>query len=365
MKAGRGWPPCLCFAWLLLGVGVAGAADATNGTNLSSITDATNGTNTYAITDATNGTNLSSITDATNGTNTYAITDATNGTNLSSITDGTNVTNLTNGSTPAVTTATAKNATLLKLNVTLGGFAVNQTALTLPGRWGAAAAWEATEESTGECPYGRWCPGGIGAPKVCKAGLYSPYRKRVVPCGEGEVCSSGSYCPDPGVKKECPRNTESRFGSTSQLDCRCLDGYECLYRRQVNLNMILHVPLGVWLSESGKAIRDKVLQAVAESAGVGVKDVQIDQVLPYLGMGGGSRRLLGNINNQDALLLRFTLHGAEKVGENALQTRISEILLPRRIRMRTRARAVGSVHWARADRVHVKPSKIWAKKSHW
>ena len=327
MKAGKGWPPCLCFAWLLLGVGVAGAADATNGTN------------TYAITDATNGTNLPSTTDATNGTN------------------------LTTSSTPAVTTATAKNASLLKLNVTLGGFAVNRTALRLPAMWGAAVAWEATEESTGECPYGRWCPGGIGAPKVCKAGLYSPYRKRTGPCGVGEVCSSGSYCPDPGVIKECPRNTESRFGSTSQLDCRCLDGYECVYRRQVNLNMILHVPLGVWMSESGKLMQAAVLQAVAESAGVGVKDVQIDQVLPYLGMGGGSRRLLGD---KDALLLRFTLHGAEKVGENALQTRISEILLPRRIRFpHHRTRTVGSVHWARADRVHVKPSKIWAKKSQW
>ena len=345
MKAGRGWPPCLCFAWLLLGVGVAGAADANNGTNL---------TNVEGAVDATNGTNTYAITDATNGTNTYAIMDATNGTNL------------TTSSTPAVTTATAKNASLLKLNVTLGGFAVNRTALRLPAMWGAAVAWEATEESTGECPYGRWCPGGIGAPKVCKAGLYSPYRKRTGPCGVGEVCSSGSYCPDPGVIKECPRNTESRFGSTSQLDCRCLDGYECVYRRQVNLNMILHVPLGVWMSESGKSIREAVLQAVAESAGVGVKDVQIDQVLPYLGMGGGSRRLLGNINNQDALLLRFTLHGAEKVGENALQTRISEILLPRRIRFpHHRTRTVGSVHWARADRVHVKPSKIWAKKSQW
>jgi hypothetical protein len=120
------------------------------------------------------------------------------------------------------------------------------------------------------------------------------------------------------------------------------------------------------MSESGKLMQAALLQAVAESAGVGVKDVQIDQVLPYLGMGGGSRRLLGNINNQDALLLRFTLHGAEKVGENALQTRISEILLPRRIRFpHHRTRTVGSVHWARADRVHVKPSKIWAKKSQW
>ena len=139
-----------------------------------------------------------------------------------------------------------------------------------------------------------------------------------------------------------------------------------MYSKKVNLNMILHVPLGVWLSESGKMMRAAVIKAVAESAGVNIQDVQIDQALPYMSTGAGSRRLLGNINNQDALLLRFTLHGAEKVGENALQTRISEILLPRRIRFpHHRTRTVGSVHWARADRVHVKPSKIWAKKSQW
>ena len=148
-----------------------------------------------------------------------------------------------------------------------------------------------------------------------------------------------------------------------------------MYSRKVNLNMVLHVPVGVWMSESGKILREKVVQAVAESAGVGVKDVQIDQVLPYLGTttGGGSRRLLGNNNGKDALLLRFTLHGAEKVGDAFLQDKISEILLPlpgahkssmRRIRFpHQRTRSVSSVHWARADRVHVKPSKIWAAKS--
>jgi hypothetical protein len=172
--------------------------------------------------------------------------------------------------------------------------------------------------------------------------------------------------------KPCPTNTWSKSESTSLLDCKCNDGFECVYRKQVNLNMVLHVPLGVWLSESGKLMQAAVLQAVAESAGVGVKDVQIDQVLPYLGTttGGGSRRLLGN---KDALLLRFTLHGAEKVGDAFLQDKISEILLPlpgahkssmRRIRFpHQRTRSVSSVHWARADRVHVKPSKIWAAKS--
>jgi hypothetical protein len=268
--------------------------------------------------------------------------------------------------TPLVTTPAimVKNGTV-RVNVTLGGFRLNQT-LRAPSRWGAAVAWEATVESTGDCPAGRWCPGGLGEPKVCKAGTYSPYTGRVSPCGDSEACHANKYCPDPGVMVSCPAHTWSGYRSTSPLDCRCQEGFQCVYSKKVNLNMILHVPLGVWLSESGKMMRAAVIKAVAESAGVNIQDVQIDQALPYMSTGAGSRRLLGNINNQDALLLRFTLHGAEKVGENALQTRISEILLPRRIRFpHHRTRTVGSVHWARADRVHVKPSKIWAKKSQW
>jgi hypothetical protein len=271
--------------------------------------------------------------------------------------------NFTNTTQAAPSTTAARR--MMRVNVTLSGLSLNQS-LGLPGRWWASVDWQTPAASTGECPAGRYCPEGAGPPVMCKMGLFSSIVRRNAECPSTSVCHPDHYCPDPGIKKPCPTNTWSKFGSTSLLDCRCNDGFECVYRKQVSLNLVVHVPLGVWMSESGKLMQAAVLQAVAESAGVGVKDVQIDQVLPYLGMGGGSRRLLGNINNQDALLLRFTLHGAEKVGENALQTRISEILLPRRIRFpHHRTRTVGSVHWARADRVHVKPSKIWAKKSQW
>ena len=287
--------------------------------------------------------------------------------NTTDIVSGVNVTTANFTSTTMTTTAARR---VIRVNVTLNGLDLNQS-LGLPGRWWASVDWQRFAASTGECPAGRYCPEGAGPPVMCRMGLYSNEVRRSSECGNGVVCWRNYYCPDPGIIKPCPTNTGSKSGSISLMDCRCNDGYECVYRKQVSLNLVLHVPLGVWLSESGKLMQAAVLQAVAESAGVGVKDVQIDQVLPYLGTttGGGSRRLLGNNNGKDALLLRFTLHGAEKVGENALQTRISEILLPRRIRMRTRARpaarAVGSVHWARADRVHVKPSKIWAKKSQW
>ena len=276
-------------------------------------------------------------------------------------------TNMTT-TTATTTAAPVKNGTI-RVNVTVGGFGVNQTALRLPPRWGAAApAWEATVDSTGECPFGRYCPGGIGAPKMCKAGTYSPYAGRQSPCPDSDACHANSYCPDPGVMVRCPVHTTSGYRSTSQLDCRCVTGFQCVYRKQVNLNMVLHVPLGVWLSESGRAMREAVMQAVAESAGVARKDVQVDQVLPYLSTRVGSRRLLGD--KDDALLLRFTLHGAEKVGEDALQAKVAEILPGknennmRRIRFQNNnnnknhaPKRFANVHWARADRVYVKPTR--------
>ena len=309
--------------------------------------------------------------------NTTAVSFDENSTNTTAVSFDANSTNTTQ---PAASTTAARK--MIKVNVTLNGLSLNQT-LGLPGRWWASVDWQTLAASTGQCPAGRYCPEGAGPPVMCKMGLYSTWVGRWTECSSSSPCWENSYCPDPGIMKPCPTNTGSKSGSTSLLDCKCNDGFECVYRKQVNLNMVLHVPLGVWLSESGKLMQAAVLQAVAESAGVGVKDVQIDQVLPYLGTttGGGSRRLLGNNNynnynnnnGKDALLLRFTLHGAEKVGDAFLQDKISEILLPlpgahkssmRRIRFpHQRTRSVSSVHWARADRVHVKPSKIWAAKS--
>jgi hypothetical protein len=204
----------------------------------------------------------------------------------------------------------------------------------------------------------------VGVPKLCAAGSYSTITRREAPCGAGEGCYINYYCPDPGIMLGCPQHTNSAFKSTSQLDCRCDFGFQCFYKKQVNLNMVLHVPMGVWVSESGKRMRDMLMQAVAEAAGVSIGDVQVDQVLPYMG-GAGSRRLLDN--GKGALILKMTLRGAEAVRDDELHARLAEILLPRRMRFpqHTGARRIANVHWARADRVHVKPSKIWAKKSQW
>jgi hypothetical protein len=259
----------------------------------------------------------------------------------------------------------------VRVNVTVGGLGLAQ-ALRLPGKWGARVGSEATEDKTGDCPAGRYCPGGIGAPKMCSAGSYSPNTGRKSACDKSEGCWQDHYCPDPGIRVACPANTWSAFRSTSQLDCRCKAGYTCIYRKTVNLNMLLHVPMGVWMSESGKILKDKIVQAVAESAGVSPADVQIDQSLPYLTQ--GTRRLLEahegtltqgrrllDTEQQPTLLLRLSLRGAEAVAEDALQAKLGQIFHNgnlignhKRRTLHTRPR----VNWARADRVQVKP-KIW------
>jgi hypothetical protein len=265
--------------------------------------------------------------------------------------------------------ATTAARRLIRVNVTLDGLSLNQS-LGLPISWGASMWWQKFFASTGECPAGRYCPAGAGAPRMCRAGAYSSQVKRKTDCPIGNICEPGSYCPDPGVKRLCPAHTTSKGGSTSLLDCTCEGGFECVYKKQVSLNMVLHVPLGVWLSESGKLMQQKLMEAVAESAGVGVNDVKIDQALPYMSTGGASRRLLGAGSKGDALLLRFTLHGAEKVGEDALQAKVAEILPGknennmRRIRFQNNnnnknhaPKRFANVHWARADRVYVKPTR--------
>ena len=238
----------------------------------------------------------------------------------------------------------------------MNGLTLNQS-LSMPGSWNVSVGRQYTNAATGECPVGRYCPAGAMAPQMCKPGLYSPEVKRTNPCPELWYCWTNYYCPDPGVLLKCPSNTVSTAGSTSLLDCRCSAGYQCYYKKQVNLNMVVNVPMGVWLSESGRILREKLVEVVAESAGVGVADVMIDQVLPYLSTSataGKGRRLLESTLGEGTLLLRLSLRGAEAVKDDALQAKLGQVLKVSKRNLLARTR----VNWARADRLHVKP-KAW------
>lgn len=261
------------------------------------------------------------------------------------------------------------------INVTMTGVKLNETFESIPRNWSTTLSSEATEVVAGNCPAGRYCPSGSDLPKMCPLGTYSPVENLTEPCKY--VCWSNYYCPDPGVKLPCPAHTTSKHSSVSQLDCKCNAGYTCTYRKQINLNLLLNIPLSVWLSDSGKKMKEALIKAVAESAGVSAANVQVNQVLPHLGSGGGNRRLLttadqvqpGGSTERRLLsantararkllggehtLIRLTLQGAEALGEDVLQAKLGALPEFRGGRSWI---APPKVHWTRADRMQVKPA---------
>lgn len=237
----------------------------------------------------------------------------------------------------------------VRRNVTVTGVSYER-ALAFPVGWVSAVRAQSVQNATGECPPGRYCRKGTSEPVKCAAGYYSSAVGLVEPCVL--KCFAGYYCPDPGKLVACPANTHSGLGGYSQLDCKCDAGFQCVYRRQINLNVGLNVPYRAWLGPAGEALRAAVLQAVAESAGVPVGSVRIEQVLPSLrpvaggaGAAGGNRRLLER-RREGAALLRLSVVGAEKV--EGLRERLA-----RRPEFRGGAAVAARVHWSRADKFSV------------
>ena len=159
----------------------------------------------------------------------------------------------------------------------------------LPAGWGARVGVDRISPRAGVCPAGRYCPAGTQRPIACEAGAYS--------AGTGErnasacaPCEAGHYCPDPGQRYRCPNYTASEPGSASQVGCKCRKGAVCLYTRQLQVSVVVPVPLGQWLSDAG--LRGSVVEAVAASAGVDKGRVWLYQAKPVAEDTGTRRRLL-------------------------------------------------------------------------
>jgi hypothetical protein len=205
----------------------------------------------------------------------------------------------------------------VRRNVTVIGveYSWNGTGL-LPRTWNASAVVDgAVQDVIGECPAGRYCPSGVKRPVVCPAGTYSTAKRLSSPCAS--KCAKNWYCPDPAQVLPCPNFTTSDRGATSQARCVCLAGYQCTYKKNVNVNIGLNVPYKVWVSTSGAAMRQAVLQAVAESAGVSIGSVRIDKVLPGISRGmntagapSGARRLL---DTSESAVLSVSVSGADRM----------------------------------------------------
>lgn len=220
---------------------------------------------------------------------------------------------------------------------------------------------QGVQAQSGICPAGRYCPKGTSEPVVCDAGKFSSSTGRTTKC-VGD-CEANFYCPDPGKKVQCPEHTHSGWGKASQADCKCDDGYQCVYKKRINLNIVVNVPYKTLVSSAGEALKLALLQAVAESAGVSTGNVQIEQVLPSVVAGpgqGGNRRLLSSVvagpgqggnrrllsrDKTGAAMVRFSVAGAEKV--EGLQERLSR---------RAEFRGGAKVHWRRVDNLRVLPA---------
>jgi hypothetical protein len=239
---------------------------------------------------------------------------------------------------------------VVRRNVTVTGLAYERT-LSFSGSMNGtvrSTTLVSVQGRSGDCPAGRYCPAGTSDPILCPAGFYSSQARRSTTCPF--KCFANYYCPDPGKLVQCPANTHSAPGGSSQVDCKCDPGFQCVYRRQINLNLMLNIPYKVWMGPGGAELSAAVVQAVAESAGVPVGSVRIQQVLPSAVSGGvsaggggtgGGRRLLA-LGGQGAALLRLSVEGAERL--EGLQERLA-----RHDKFREGARVI----WRRADQLRV------------
>jgi hypothetical protein len=149
------------------------------------------------------------------------------------------------------------------------------------------------------CPRGSYCVGSSEAkassvPQVqsCPPGSYVGVSTNglsaVGQCGD---CVEGSYCPTPTMVNKCPDGTTSPIRSSSQLQCRCQDGFVCSYTKVVNAVINLKMTLAQF---GMKEVQTAFKSAVAAASNTDPANVQIidyKEVVSKVGV--RRRRLLG------------------------------------------------------------------------
>ena len=147
------------------------------------------------------------------------------------------------------------------------------------------------------CPAGKYCEVGTISPISCPSGTYllSPGGGSVLEncliCATGtfdstaagartsvcETCLVDKYCPNPLVQLPCPANTQATSGSSSQLSCRCVQGYVCSYTKKIKASFTLNTTIEAW-NANLDGVRDKFKQAIADAAHVQLSQVIISNV---------------------------------------------------------------------------------------
>ena len=142
------------------------------------------------------------------------------------------------------------------------------------------------------CMPGYHCPL-FSQPVLCPRGTYNPYEAQVecIACAAGTYsdavgrltscppCPINSVCFTPSNITICPPHTTSAQGSTSFLDCDCLAGYECAYKREVVVSMNFNTTASdqdeslLLQLQNNTALIDALRDSVAKASGVSIFNV--------------------------------------------------------------------------------------------
>ncbi len=184
----------------------------------------------------------------------------------------------------AASVASAGAASFARVNVTFSGLPSGATIL-LPTNWTVTIISDTLSARSAQCPAGRYCPGNTSAPIACADGTFSNETGRQYDCTD--PCPPNFFCTDPGWAQQCPQYTASSPGAVSKLDCQCISGYSCVYRKQISVKILVPVSLKTWLHD--QTLQQALIEAITASAGVLPSSVVIDHALPH---SQKSRRLL-------------------------------------------------------------------------
>lgn len=142
--------------------------------------------------------------------------------------------------------------------------------------------------SCASCPKGYFCTGYANI-TLCPLGSYSSTLRNSIPSSCG-TCSAGSYCPQPDLKASCPAYTTSPAGSTSQLQCTCMAGYQCTYTKIVEAVVSLSIDVASFQTAEVQLAFKRAIAAAA--GGISSDMVYITKLVSPSMYAPTARRLL-------------------------------------------------------------------------
>jgi len=156
------------------------------------------------------------------------------------------------------------------------------------------------------CPVGTMCNSvTTPAPVNCGQGNYqgSTGQSFCLTCPANQYCSSATT----QTPASCPAHTFSANGSYSLLQCECVPGYNCAYKKQITAVVTLNTTLYNF-NNNVNGVQTAFLQAVAAAAGVSPSQVVVNTVVSST----GNRRLLSEKSNK-FIDVYASVRGAERL----------------------------------------------------